>query len=284
MRTMLHRTSIAKGGSRLVRGAQLLRFNRAGFITSAPSPQTALDAAPDAWVSRFPPPLDGLQAGKVELFNDDRMHWAFERMGGLEGKTVLELGPLEAGHSYMAQAAGASHLTAIEANRNAFLKCLVTKELLGLDRCSFQCGDVLEYMSASTETFDVAFATGILYHMVEPIRLLDLLSQRCSQIVIWTQVFDERGLANQHFARRIGPAIETEYKGFRHHVHRYDYGVHARLAGFSGGTRPYTNWLPREDLLRALEHFGWSDVEIGFDEPTSHPHGPALALVASRRP
>jgi hypothetical protein len=212
------------------------------------------------------------------------MHWAFDRLGGLEAKTVLELGPLEAAHSYMAQAGGAAHLTAVEANRNAFLKCLIIKELFTLDRCSFLCGDVLEYMQGSSEQYDVAFVTGILYHMVEPVRLLDLVSQRCSQIVIWTQVYDERGLANKHFARRIGPATATEYKGFHHHVHRYDYGVHARLGGFSGGTRPYANWLPREDLLRALDHFGWRDIEIAFDDPTSHPHGPALALVATRDP
>ena len=279
---MIRGASLRQVGSRLVRGARLVRFNRAGFIPCAPSPQTALDAVPDAWVSRLPPPLHALRAGHTELFDDQRMHWAFKQLGGLEGKTVLELGPLEAGHSYMAQAAGAAHVTAIEANRNAFLKCLVVKELLGLDRCSFLCGDVLEYMSTSVERFDVAFVTGILYHMVDPIRLLDLVSQRSSLIVIWTHVFDARGLGNKHFARRIGPAREAEHNGFRYRVHRYDYGLHARLAGFSGGTRPYTNWLPREDLLRALEHFGWSDLDIGFDDPISHPHGPALALVASR--
>jgi hypothetical protein len=43
----------------------------------------------------------------------------------------------------------------------------------------------------------------------------------------------------------------------------------------------HSTWLPRAELLRALEHFGWTGIEVGFDEP-DHPNGPALALVASR--
>jgi len=39
--------------------------------------------------------------------------------------------------------------------------------------------------------------------------------------------------------------------------------------------------LPRDDLMRALTHFGWTNVEVAFDEP-SHPNGPSLALVATR--
>jgi hypothetical protein len=39
--------------------------------------------------------------------------------------------------------------------------------------------------------------------------------------------------------------------------------------------------MPREELVRALEHFGWTGIEIGFDEPR-HPNGPALALTALR--
>jgi hypothetical protein len=39
-------------------------------------------------------------------------------------------------------------------------------------------------------------------------------------------------------------------------------------------------WLPRADLLRALEHFGWHDVQIAFEEVSTN--GPGLALVAER--
>lgn len=254
--------------------------NGATFAKAAPTPQSAVDAVPDAWASRFPPPLEDLRAGEVRLFQDPRITWAFDRLGGVAGRTVLELGPLEGAHSYMAQAAGASRVTAVEANAKAFLKCLVVKELLSLDRCSFLCGDAVEYLSASDKRFDVCIACGILYHMVEPVRLIDLISRRARRVIMWTHFYDDEALANKRLAKRLGPAQAIEYEGFRHHVHRHRYRFDTRLAGFCGGTQPYSQWLPRDDLLRALAHFGWRDVEIAFEEKF-HPNGPALALVAT---
>lgn len=254
-----------------------------GFARGAPSAQTAIDAVPDTWASRFPPPLEHVRAGTAKLFEDPRMSWAFERLGGVEGMTVLEIGPLEGAHSYMAQHAGARRVVAVEANPKAFLKCLVVKDLLGLDRCEFLCGDALEYMASSDEQFDVCIAAGVLYHMTEPVRTLGVISRRASRLIMWTHVYDDAALDNARLAKRLGPAQEVEQDGFRHHLHRHRYGLDTRLAGFCGGTQPHSNWLVREDLFGALAHFGWRDVEIAFDEP-SHPNGPALALVARRTP
>jgi hypothetical protein len=236
---------------------------------------------PDAWASRFPPPLDDVRAGDAPLFEDPRIAWGFDRLGGVEGQTVLELGPLEGGHSYMAQTAGASRVTAVEANAKAFLKCLVVKELLDLNRCSFLCGDALEFLNGGEEQFDLCIASGILYHMVEPVRLIELISARARRLIMWTHFYDDHALANKRLAKRLEPAREIEHSGFSHRVHRHRYGSDTRIGGFCGGTQPYSNWLPREDLLRALAHFGWLNVEIAFEEK-SHPNGPALALVATR--
>lgn len=261
--------------------ARVLPREAEAFATGAPSAQSAVDAVPVAWASRLPPPLQDVRAGEAPLFEDPRMAWAFERLGGLEGRTVVELGPLEGGHSYMAQTAGASHVTAVEANPRAFLKCLVVKELLGLDRCSFLCGDALEYLELGEEQFDVCVACGILYHMTEPIRLLELISRRASRLVMWTHFYDREARDIEGMDKRLGPAETMEHGGFRYRAHRHHYRLDARLAGFWGGTQPYSLWLPREDLLAALAHFGWRDVEIAFEEK-HHPHGPALALVATR--
>jgi hypothetical protein len=257
---------------------RLLRRDR--FTTVAPSPQTAVDAATEAWASRFPPPLDGVRAGASPLFEDERIRWGFERLGGVEGRTVLELGPLEGAHSYMAQSAGAAHVTAVEANKDAFLKCLVTKELLGLDRCSFLCGDAIAYLEGGTETFDLCVACGILYHMVEPVRMLELISRRASRLLLWTHVYDEAAIAGTPLAKRMGPRRDAEHAGFAHGTYRHNYGLATNLRGFWGGTKPYSNWLTRDDLLGALRHLGWRDIELGFEE--RHVNGPALALVATR--
>jgi len=250
------------------------------FETRAPSPQTAVDAIPGPWASRFPPPHEDVQAGESALFDDPKVRWGLERLGGVADRTVVELGPLEGGHSAMAHRGGAARVVSVEANRQAFLKCLVTKELLGLERCSFLCGDVMAYLETTGERFDVCIASGVLYHMAEPVRLLDLISRRASRLYLWTHYYDAAMIAGTPLERRIGARAVAEVAGFRHALHRHRYGVGTRLPGFWGGTKPYSNWITRGDLLGALRHFGWRDVEVAFEE--AHAHGPALALVATR--
>jgi hypothetical protein len=274
---------IVKRGITLTQGylRSMSLARRDNFVTIAPSPQTAIDAAPDIWVSRFPDPLSDVHAGDAELFSDNRISWAFDRLGGVDGKTVIDLGPLEGAHSYMAQVAGASRVVGVEGNKAAYIKCLITKGLLNLDRCSFVCGDAIQYLETTPTRFDLCIACGILYHMTEPVRLIDLIGGSARRLTIWTHVYHEQALQNKGLAEKLSSQQEAVYKGFYHHVYRHDYNYGRRLAGFYGGTSTYSNWLSRDDLLRALEHFGWTNIEVAFDD-LSHPNGPALALVATR--
>ncbi|HOD48200.1 MAG TPA: hypothetical protein PKK58_12570, partial [Opitutaceae bacterium] len=122
------------------------------FFLQAPTAQNALDLFKGEWSTRLPD-ATGLVAstGPVRACEDYRVHW-FEKHipGGYAGKRVLELGPLEAGHSYMLQHAGAAKVVAIEAAARAYLKCLVMKETFALDRVEFRLGDFIPYLKSST--------------------------------------------------------------------------------------------------------------------------------------
>jgi len=50
-------------------------------------------------------------------------------------------------------------------------------------------------------------------------------------------------------------------------------------SGFCGGGASKSRWLTRDSLLKAIDHSGFRNREINFDEP-DHPHGPALAICA----
>jgi Protein of unknown function (DUF1698) len=266
--------------SALVRG----RLYRGGdrFVRSLPSPQTSVEALPEgAWASRLP--LPGVVAGDAELFTDARATWAIEALGGVEGARCVELGPLEGGHSYMMQEAGASQVIAVEANKDAFLKCLIVKELFGLQRCSFLCGDALEYLRNTEEQFDLCWCAGILYHMVEPVELIRAISQRANRLYMWTHYYDPDKLVpglpqSQAFAS--GQVSHATCDGYSYELHRHDYGVGFRFRGFWGGTRPYSHWLTLDGLLGALTHFGWQDLQTQL--AIDHPHGPSVNLVARR--
>ena len=266
-------------GRRLAAGEPISRGSQ--LVDSAPSAQTAIEAVPDAWASRFPEGSGVLRAGEANLFDDARIHWAFEQLGGVKGMSVLDLGPLEGAYSYMAERAGARRVVGVEANQMAFLKCLVTKELLAMERCSFLCGEANAYLASSEEKFDLCIACGVLYHMADPLRLIDLISQSASKLVMWTHVYDDAALSNAALAQKLGPEQVCNYQGLEYRAHRHSYGVDRRMRGFWGGTAPYSTWLRRSDLFVALEHFGWGDIQVAFDEP-HHPNGPALALVADR--
>jgi hypothetical protein len=256
----------------------------APHVDGPPDVQTTLDVFRGEWASRLPPPYDLLRAGEVNLFDDDRIRWSFEHVGPLTDQTVLELGPLEGGHTYMALQAGAARVVAVEGNTRHFLKCLVVKELLQMDGAEFRLGDFVAMMQTTEETYDLVLAQGVLYHMVDPVELIALAAERGRRLALWTQYYDRGRIARlSPIVRRrfAGAPVSALTRGFEHTHHRHDYGLGRKLVGFYGGNQPHSNWLSREDLMRALQHFGWRVIEVGFDNP-DHPHGPCLALTAVR--
>lgn len=254
------------------------------FETRAPSPQHALDLFQGEWASALPPGHDGLQAGALPLFADRWLAWALERLGGVDGQRVLELGPLEGAHSWLLASRGAASVTAIEANRRAYLKCLVMKEVLGTERVRVLLGDCAAYLESPPEPrFDLAVAAGVLYHMMDPVALLARLSRAADRLYLWTAYYDEAAIAARpKLAARFQGIEARSSAGFAHRLHVHSYQAARFDPGFCGGGAATSRWLSREDLLGALRHVGFDDVEVGFDDP-AHPNGPALALIARQR-
>jgi hypothetical protein len=268
---------------RLLRRLQFFRSgpNISGrYVTSAPSFQNALDIFKGEWWSQLPQPYSHLRAGSIRVFEDPRVHWALSEFRTVNGQTVLELGPLEAAHTYMLERAGFSSILSIEANPHAYLKCLVVKEILELTRTHFLCGDFMEYLRNSPPCADVVFASGVLYHMSNPAELIALASKIADRLFLWTHYYDAAIISrNRELARRLSQGHQSEYAGFQHHLFRYDYGGSFRLARFCGGTRPYAHWMLREEIIACLKHFGFGEIRTSFEEP-DHPNGPAFALLA----
>jgi hypothetical protein len=254
------------------------------YAKSSPSPQNALDIFRGQWSSRLPGSFAALTAGEHILFEDERIAWFIREVGGLDGLTALELGPLEGGHAYMLQQAGAASVVSIEANTQFYLKCLVIKELLNLQRVSFLCGNFVEYLrEQAARRFDVCVASGVLYHMENPVELLARLAHACTKhLFLWTHYYDAVEIAKRPvIAAKFSARHDAQYEGFRHTLYRKDYGLTLYWGGFCGGPATLCNWLTREDILGALRHFGFRDLRIGF-ERTDHPNGPSFAVIATK--
>lgn len=235
----------------------------------------------EGWASKFPA-FVGVEAGGVPLFEDQRVVWALSLIGGVNGKEVLELGPLEGGHTYMLSRAGAANVTSIEANRNCFFKCLVTKEILGISNAQFLYGDFMSYLQATKKRFDVIWAAGVLYHMVEPTLMLKLTASHSDHVHIWTHYVPDAGYdKNADWAKPIMEVIERTIDGrvIPHYLRSYN--DLPKTTMFCGGIYHHAAWLRRSDILEVLSQAGLSKIEVGYEDPV-HPHGPAFALVASR--
>jgi Protein of unknown function (DUF1698) len=135
------------------------------YEDQASSPEAVAALFEGQWVSALP----GIASGDVPLFADDRIRWAIDLAGGVAGKRVLELGPLEGGHTYILERAGAAGIHAIEANTLCYLKCLLVQQLFDLDRTRFELGNFVPWLTTSQETYDVVIAAGVLYHLSDPL-------------------------------------------------------------------------------------------------------------------
>jgi len=252
------------------------------YIRTAPSDQNALDLFKGEWWSSMPPERADLVAGQTPLFIDPRMHFAVEALGGVAGRSVLELGPLEAGHTYMLEKAGAKEIVAVEANARAYLKCLIAKEVLGLAASKFAYGDFEEYLRNPPRRFDAVIACGVIYHLKNPVELILNLAKVTDRVYVWTQYFiAERVAAIAHMKHRFRQSEPAEVGGFRHTLNRYEYGDFLDTARFAGGSDNYSSWLSKDDLLGALRHAGFTGITIGEDD-LGHANGPCISLVAKK--
>jgi SAM-dependent methyltransferase len=251
------------------------------YVRSAPSAQVAIDLFAGEWSSRFPDST-GLTAGPVPLFTDPRVTWTIEQAGGVDGKRVLELGPLEAGHTFMLHEAGAS-VVAVESNSRAYLKCLIVKEVLGLHRSSFLLGDFVPYLHDTDEQFDLVLASGVLYHSPDPLGLLESIARVGARVAIWTHYYEPDVVATDPGkARMFVPEVEeVSWRGHTITLHRRNYLESLQWAGFCGGPESSALWMERDGLMTALRELGYSRIEVQSDD-LENPNGACVMLFAER--
>jgi SAM-dependent methyltransferase len=248
------------------------------YVTDPPSRERAFTLFAGEWSSEIP----GYGLGHVTLFDDDRIRWIEQQCGGFRGKRILELGPLEGGHTYMMARAGAADIVSIEANRRAFLKCLIVQNVLKFN-ADFRLGDFRPYLANCTEAYDLLIASGVLYHMTDPVGLLRDAARVSRSIALWTHYYDAAMVdARPELRKKFGRSPRRETIGSRQLLlYRYQYRDALGWAGFCGGSAPTSYWLTRDGLLGVLGDFGF-EVAIG-DDARDHQNGPALLLFASRR-
>ena len=252
----------------------------ATYVDQPPSPQQTVDVFKGEWASRLPIP--GVVSGKAPLFEDTRIHWLLDELGGVDGIKALELGPLEGGHSWMLEQAGAARVVAVEGNKAGFLKCLLVQRLLGMPNVEFVLGDFDRVLATGERRYDLLVASGVLYHLADPLRTLQAMMRTSDRIFIWSHFADADAMPPGDRRRRpmTGQVRIAEHDGDRltYHIRSY-LGTH-RISAFCGGRESAAVWMESAEVIALLERHGYH-VTRGPVEP-DHPAGPALCLLATR--
>src|SRR5262249_8876061 len=141
----------------------------------------------------MPPQIDAV-AGEILWTGDVRIPWCLEQFGPIAGCKILELGPLEGMQTSQLDQHKPEFIHAIEANRLSFLRCLITKELLDIKHARFLHGSFLPWLERTEIRYDLIVASGVLYHMSDPLRLLELIATRCDATYLWTHYFSEEAM------------------------------------------------------------------------------------------
>lgn len=188
---------------------------------------------------------------------------------------VLELGPLEGGHTYQLEKMGVGDIVAVEANVQAFLKCLIVKNIAELKNSRFLLGDFVEYLKHDSGRFDLIFCCGVLYHMEDPLRLIALMAERTDRIYVWTHYHSDA------VRQRVVRPLEVERDGQRYIYHQLEYSD-AGTDRFWGGNKAVASFLSRDDVFRAFRQYGFGE-HVLHSEELHHPNGPCLSVSFQRK-
>jgi len=255
--------------------------NSSNYNNSNPSDQNALNIFKEEWSSKFPETFKLSTSGEADLFEDQRILWAEEHGIVFRNKEVLELGPLEAGHTWMMDQRGTRSIIAVEAHERAYLKSLIIKEITQIKSARFLHGDFELYLKKISKTFDICLASGVLYHSKNPVELLHNICKRCNQLILWTHYYDEKVMKakDSSFSDRFNQTETFNYQGESINLHPFQYKNEAATNAFCGGLNNNSIWLERKGIETILEKNNFQITAIGFDHP-NHPKGPAFALLA----
>ena len=141
----------------------------------------------------------------------------------------------------------------------------------------------MKFMENVNQRFDICVASGILYHMTEPARFLELCAKTSDKIFIWTHYADDDVIKNHTgLSQKIKSVDATEYKDYKYNEYYYEYDSALGWAGFCGGSNPFCKWITKSAMIQILKLNGFNKVEIFFDDLSNHPAGPNICFLAER--
>ena len=255
-----------------------MEIPRSEYSTNYPCNQNIIDIFQNSFFTILPDLKTS--PGSAGLMDDGRLKWVNE-LYPLTDKKVLECGPLELAHSYMMNLFGASEIVSVESNSYCYLKCLCIKDIYKLNNVKLLLGDINKYITESNQIFDFVLCSGILYHMSNPVQLIENISKITDKMFIWTHIYNSKSdtICIQKFAEN-----SFEYSGTVYHGKRQIYqdsGISGKQ--YCGGCNNNSFWLTQESLFEALNKYGFNKITVNDSlSDLNHIHGACISIFCEK--
>jgi trans-aconitate methyltransferase len=214
------------------------------------------------WITKFE--VLGVEyGGTYDALNDDRVSRVMEFFP--QCPRILELGCLEGGHTViLSRVYPISEIVALDGRPQNIERARLLTSIAGCKRVSFGVEDLEVAGLTSYGRFDLCVCLGLLYHLLEPWKLLKRLGAQCDAMWIWTTICDERE-AN---------ATHENYRGRVYNEGPVEHPL--------SGLRQESFFPTLGSLVQMLRDAGYSDFHVMNVETT--PNGPSVLMACSKRP
>jgi SAM-dependent methyltransferase len=203
----------------------------------------------------------------VEPAGDERIRVTLEAVGGsLDGLTLVDLGCLEGGFALEFARHGAS-VSGIEFREISTRRCRAAALVMHIDDARFTCADIdaeLPRLAEAETQYDVVFASGILYHVPDPLATLTAIRRVCRKVLILdTHVAHPEHNSHDCSDEVTMPAPSgAPYRGRNYIEFPPESNVDERSRMLWASAHNPTSFWPYEgDLVRMLADAGFASAE-----------------------
>jgi SAM-dependent methyltransferase len=220
------------------------------------------------WFTRFE--VDGVRLGGANSYQgDNRIKLFFEWVG--QPESILELGSLEGGHSVqLASPDFVKRLLGLEARAKNIERARLAAEVVGRGNIEFGQADLDQASLERYGRFDAVFCAGLLYHLMQPWRLLKEIAKVTDCVFLDTHYSETEDVT-------IDGYVGSLYAEGQPADHEYRYADTDVLSGLSDSSF----WMTLPCITETLSRSGLV-VRHELTVPDWDGYGPRVHLAATR--
>jgi len=227
----------------------------------------------DNWVTTFHSKGKTYGASNVVYSDLSERIFDLNKVSRIKDKKILEIGPFEGGNTKQLFDLGAKSITAIESNREFYFKTSLVKDAFNLDNLKLYFADCNVLLKDKElfpdKCFDMLYASGVLYHMSNPVETIEIFSRLADTIYVNSHVASEHVPSGEW--TELSDSVGNKYSC---RENTYNKGQHW------GGVDESALWLSRQSMFDVFTNHGYK-IQI-LEDSENNVRGNYLGFLAQK--